>query len=61
MEKVPMTGEGYQALDDELKRLKTTERPAVIGAKWPALTSVTRRLRCGCVKVRDDIPNRSGG
>ena len=27
-----MTGEGYKALDDELKRLKTTERPAVIAA-----------------------------
>ena len=27
-----MTGEGYQALDDELKRLKTVERPAVIAA-----------------------------
>jgi len=32
MEKVPMTGEGYSALDDELKRLKTQERPAVIAA-----------------------------
>ena len=32
MEKVPMTAEGYTALDDELKRLKTTERPAVIAA-----------------------------
>ena len=32
MEKVPMTGEGYTALDDELKRLKTIERPAVIAA-----------------------------
>jgi len=32
MEKVPMTGEGYQALDDELKRLKTQERPNVIAA-----------------------------
>jgi transcription elongation factor GreA len=32
MEKVPMTGEGYQTLDDELKRLKTLERPAVIAA-----------------------------
>jgi transcription elongation factor GreA len=32
MEKVPMTAEGYQALDDELKRLKTIERPAVIAA-----------------------------
>lgn len=32
MEKVPMTAEGYTALDDELKRLKTVERPAVIGA-----------------------------
>ena len=27
-----MTAEGYQALDDELKRLKTVERPAVIAA-----------------------------
>jgi len=27
-----MTGEGYQTLDDELKRLKTLERPAVIAA-----------------------------
>jgi len=32
MEKVPMTGEGYSALDDELKRLKTQERPSVIAA-----------------------------
>ena len=27
-----MTGEGYNSLDDELKRLKTLERPAVIAA-----------------------------
>jgi transcription elongation factor GreA len=32
MEKVPMTVGGYQALDEELKRLKTLERPAVIAA-----------------------------
>src|SRR3569832_1558534 len=32
MEKVPMTGEGYRALDEELKRLKTIERPSVIAA-----------------------------
>ncbi|WP_140985700.1 transcription elongation factor GreA [Asticcacaulis tiandongensis] len=32
MEKVPMTGAGYQALDDDLKRLKSVERPAVIAA-----------------------------
>ncbi|MDO8378386.1 MAG: transcription elongation factor GreA [Pseudomonadota bacterium] len=32
MEKVPMTVEGYQALDEDLKRLKTLERPAVIAA-----------------------------
>ena len=32
MEKVPMTAEGYQALDEELKRLKTVERPSVIAA-----------------------------
>jgi transcription elongation factor GreA len=32
MEKIPMTAEGYQALDAELKRLKTQERPTVIAA-----------------------------
>jgi transcription elongation factor GreA len=32
MEKVPMTAGGYQALDDELKRLKSIERPSVIAA-----------------------------
>ena len=32
MEKVPMTAEGYNALDEELKRLKTKERPEVIAA-----------------------------
>ncbi|KRA61624.1 MULTISPECIES: transcription elongation factor GreA [unclassified Caulobacter] len=32
MEKVPMTAGGYQTLDEELKRLKTIERPAVIAA-----------------------------
>ncbi|MFI4976001.1 MAG: transcription elongation factor GreA [Caulobacterales bacterium] len=38
MEKVPMTAEGYQALDDELKRLKTQERPTVIAAISEART-----------------------
>ena len=28
-----MTGEGYAALDEELKRLKTQERPAVVAAR----------------------------
>ncbi|MDR3510217.1 MAG: transcription elongation factor GreA [Caulobacteraceae bacterium] len=32
MEKVPMTGGGYVVLDEELKRLKTQERPSVIAA-----------------------------
>ncbi len=32
MQKVPMTLEGHRALDEELKRLKTVERPAVIAA-----------------------------
>ncbi|HEX8232886.1 MAG TPA: transcription elongation factor GreA [Caulobacteraceae bacterium] len=32
MEKVPMTGQGFATLDDELKRLKTVERPSVIAA-----------------------------
>ncbi|MET0546632.1 MAG: transcription elongation factor GreA [Caulobacterales bacterium] len=31
MEKIPMTAEGYSALDVELKRLKTIERPSIIG------------------------------
>src|SRR5438477_1147283 len=32
MEKVPMTSEGYNRLQDELKRLKSTDRPAIIRA-----------------------------
>jgi transcription elongation factor GreA len=32
MEKVPMTVAGYKVLDDELKRLKSVERPSVIAA-----------------------------
>jgi transcription elongation factor GreA len=32
MDKVPMTGEGYEALDEELRRLKTQDRPSVIAA-----------------------------
>ncbi len=32
MEKVPMTAEGYRILDEELKRLKTQERPSVIAS-----------------------------
>ncbi|MEL6336890.1 MAG: transcription elongation factor GreA [Pseudomonadota bacterium] len=32
MDKVPMTKEGYAALNDELKILKNDERPAVISA-----------------------------
>jgi transcription elongation factor GreA len=38
MEKVPMTAEGYQALDEELKRLKTQERPTAIAAIAEART-----------------------
>jgi len=32
MEKIPMTPKGYAALDNELKHLKTEERPAIIKA-----------------------------
>lgn len=32
MEKVPMTSEGLKTLEDELKLLKSTERPAIIKA-----------------------------
>ncbi|HUZ12229.1 MAG TPA: transcription elongation factor GreA [Caulobacteraceae bacterium] len=38
MEKAPMTVEGYQALDEELKRLKTQERPSAIAAIAEART-----------------------
>ncbi len=30
MDKIPMTRRGYDALDDELKQLKTVDRPAII-------------------------------
>ncbi len=32
MEKIPLTQQGFDKLDDELKRLKSKERPAVIRA-----------------------------
>lgn len=32
MEKIPMTASGFQALESEIKHLKSTERPAVIRA-----------------------------
>ncbi|MGB0661953.1 MAG: transcription elongation factor GreA [Mangrovicoccus sp.] len=32
MEKIPMTPAGYATLDEELKHLKTVERPAIIAA-----------------------------
>jgi transcription elongation factor GreA len=32
MEKTPMTPDGYQGLDAELKRLRTVERPQIIAA-----------------------------
>ena len=32
MEKIPMTHEGFVALDEELKQLKSVERPAIIRA-----------------------------
>ncbi|HEY1425303.1 MAG TPA: transcription elongation factor GreA [Caulobacteraceae bacterium] len=38
MDKVPMTAEGYQALDEELKRLKSQERPNAIAAIAEART-----------------------
>jgi transcription elongation factor GreA len=32
MEKIPMTAGGYAALDEELRRRKTTDRPSIIQA-----------------------------
>ena len=32
MQRIPMTAEGYTALDAELKNLKTVERPSIIAA-----------------------------
>src|SRR6476619_7812577 len=38
MNKIPMTADGYAKLQDELKRLKATDRPAVIRAIAEART-----------------------
>src|SRR5260221_777631 len=38
MNKIPMTVEGFNHLQDELKRLKSTERPAIIRAIAEART-----------------------
>jgi transcription elongation factor GreA len=38
MNKLPMTVEGFNRLQDELKRLKSTERPAIIRAIAEART-----------------------
>ncbi|MCY3753877.1 MAG: transcription elongation factor GreA, partial [Alphaproteobacteria bacterium] len=32
MDKVPITPEGYRRMEEELRRLKTVERPAVVRA-----------------------------
>ncbi|HTW50707.1 MAG TPA: transcription elongation factor GreA [Stellaceae bacterium] len=38
MDRLPMTSEGYNRLQEEIKRLKTTERPAIIRAIAEART-----------------------
>jgi len=38
MNRIPMTGPGYNRLQDELKRLKSTDRPAIIRAIAEART-----------------------
>ncbi|HVC51199.1 MAG TPA: transcription elongation factor GreA [Stellaceae bacterium] len=38
MNRIPMTGEGYNRLQDELKRLKSVDRPAIIRAIAEART-----------------------
>ncbi|HEX3884811.1 MAG TPA: transcription elongation factor GreA [Stellaceae bacterium] len=38
MSRVPMTGEGYNRLQDELKRLKSVDRPSIIKAIAEART-----------------------
>jgi len=38
MNRIPMTGEGYNRLQDELKRLKSIDRPAIIKAIAEART-----------------------
>ena len=51
MEKIPMTAEGFKSLEEELKRLRIGERPAVIkaieaarehGARMMAMDNATR-------------------
>ena len=44
-DKVPMLAEGHRALTDEVKRLKTVERPAVIDAIEEARAHADELLR----------------
>jgi transcription elongation factor GreA len=34
-DKVPMLAEGHRKLNDELRRLKNEERPAIVASTWP--------------------------
>ena len=54
MEKAPMTLEGYNSLEAELKRLKTTERPDVI----KAIAAAREHGRVGR-RPRPALPSRS--
>ena len=45
MDKLPMTAEGLKSLEDELKRLRGEERPAVIKAiEVAASTAISQRM-----------------
>src|SRR5690606_3701669 len=53
MEKIPMTAEGYAALDAELKRLKTEERPALIQAIAEARAAAGLYEKAGCAAAQE--------
>lgn len=54
MEKIPMTRAGYDVLDEELRNLKSVERPAVIKAIAEA-----REHMAICPKTRNITPRGS--
>ena len=43
-DKVPMLAEGHRKLSDELKRLRSEERPAIVEADHRTLVETLRRL-----------------
>ena len=59
MEKVPMTAPGLKTLEDELKQLKSVERPSIIkaiAAAMPNFDNLQASTRAGVSQVRINTP-----